>query len=109
MGLYREPLRELETQHDAGTLDAVQLEAGRLDAARDLLDDAQGPEHAAVVPWVELFPWSRPCRRRCWHCAVPNWGSLDQLMLARQHARHSAQSIEKITTRLEALLAATPE
>lgn len=46
VGLYRERLRELETQHDTGTLDAVQLEAGRVEAARDLLDDAQGPEHA---------------------------------------------------------------
>jgi cytochrome c-type biogenesis protein CcmH len=110
VGLYRERLGELETQHDAGTLDAVQLEAGRVDAARDLLDDAQGPEHAAGVPLGRAVPLvaalSTPLLALVLYL---HWGSLDQLMLARQHAGHSAQSIEKMTARVEALLATEPD
>ncbi len=110
VGLYRERLRELETQHDAGTLDAAQLEAGRVEAARDLLDDAQDPERAAgaslgrTVPLVAAL--STPLLGLVLYL---HWGSLDQLMLARQPAGRPAQSIENITTRLEALLAATPD
>lgn len=110
VGLYRERLRELETQHDDGTLDAVQIEAGRVEAARDLLDDAQGPEHTVGAPLSRAIPLvaalSTPLLALVLYL---HWGSLDQLMLARQPAGHSAQSIEKITTRLKALLAATPD
>ncbi|HYG45963.1 MAG TPA: c-type cytochrome biogenesis protein CcmI [Bordetella sp.] len=110
VGLYRETLRDLETQHDAGTLDTVQLEAQRVEAARKLLDDAQGPEHTAgtslgrAVPLVAAL--STPLLALVLYL---HWGSLDQLMLASQPGGHSAQSIEKVTMRLEALLAARPE
>jgi cytochrome c-type biogenesis protein CcmH len=110
VGLYRERLRELEAQRDAGTLDAVQLEAGRVEAARDLLDDAQDIERAAGAPLSRAVPMiaalSTPLLALVLYL---HWGSLDQLMLARQHGGHPAQSIEKITTRLEVLLAATPD
>jgi cytochrome c-type biogenesis protein CcmH len=110
VGLYRERLREFETQHDVGTLDAVQLEAARVEAARELLDDAQGPEHPAgarlgrAVPLVAAL--ATPLLALVLYL---HWGALDQLMLARQDAGHAAQSIEKVTPRLEALLAATPD
>ena len=108
--LYRERLLELETQHDTGMLDAVQLETGRIEVARDLLDDAQDPERAADVSLGRAVPLvaalSTPLLALVLYL---HWGSQGELMLARQEDGQSAQSIEKITTRLEALLAATPD
>lgn len=110
VGLYRERVYELELQHDADTLDAVQLEAGRVEAARDLLDDAQslgrsnGASLGRAVPLAAVL--SIPLLALVLYL---HWGSQDQLMLANQDAGHSAQSIEKITTRLEALIALTPD
>jgi cytochrome c-type biogenesis protein CcmH len=110
VGLYRERLRELETQHGAGTLDAMQLEAGRIEAARNLLDDTQGQEHAAGASLGRTIPLVAAL-------SVPllalvlylHWGSLDQLMQARQHAGSSIQSIENVTASLEALLVTSPD
>lgn len=110
VALYRERLRELETQHDAGTLDALQLEAARVEAARELLDDAQGPEHAAGAPLGRAVPLVAALATPLLALVLYlHWGSLDQLTLARQDTGHAAQSIEKITPRLEALVAATPD
>src|SRR5690606_11129865 len=41
VALYQERLSELTAQRDAGTLTEEQLEAGRADAARELLDDTE--------------------------------------------------------------------
>ncbi|MBU2012129.1 MAG: c-type cytochrome biogenesis protein CcmI, partial [Gammaproteobacteria bacterium] len=41
VALYEERLAELTSQHSAGTLTAEQLEAGRADAARELLEDTE--------------------------------------------------------------------
>lgn len=110
VSLYRERLRELEMHHDASMLDAVQLEAGRVEVARELLDDSQGPEHAAGAPLGRVVPLVAAL-------SVPllalvlylHWGSVDQLVPAPQHAGQAAQSIEKVSMRLEALVAARPD
>lgn len=45
VALYEERMAELTAQHEAGTLSAEQLEAGRADAARELLEDTEGSEN----------------------------------------------------------------
>jgi cytochrome c-type biogenesis protein CcmH len=110
VGLYLERLRELETQYDTGSLDKAQLEAGRVEAAQELLDNAEDSERAAGAPLGRIVPLIAAV-------SVPllaltlylHWGSLDQLMLARQDAGRSPQSIAKITTHLEELIAVRPD
>ncbi len=110
VSLYHERLRELETQYDEGTLDAVQIEAGRVEAARNLLDDAQCPEHAVGAPLGRAIPLIAALSTPLLALAMYlHWGSMDQLILARQHSGSSTQSIEQITTSLEALLATTSD
>ena len=110
VGLYRERLRELETQHGTDTLDAMQFEARRVEAVRNLLDDAQDPEHAAGTSLGRAIPLiaalSTPLLALVLYL---HWGSLDQLVQARQHTGSSNPDIEKITASLETLLATSPE
>ncbi|SDE03341.1 cytochrome c-type biogenesis protein CcmH [Cupriavidus sp. YR651] len=108
--LYRERLRELETQHDVGALDAVQLEAGRVEVARELLDDSQGPEHAAGARLGRVVPLvAAPSVPLLALVLYLHWGSVDRLVPTPQHAGQAVQSIEKVSMRLEALLAARPD
>lgn len=110
VGFYREHLRELEVQRDAGTVDTAQIEAARVEAARTLLDDVHGPEQAAHAPLGRAIPLVAGLLVPvlAWVLYL-HWGSLDRLMPANQHAGQAAQNIEKITTQLEALLATTPD
>jgi cytochrome c-type biogenesis protein CcmH len=110
VALYQERLRELETRYELGALDAVQYEAARAEAARGLLDDVRSSESVAGAPMGRAIPLvaalSMPVLALVLYL---QWGSLDQLMLARQHGGESAQSIENVATRLEALLADRPD
>lgn len=47
--LYQERLQELENQLQAGVLDEAQMEAGRAEAARELLDDTEGVQRRSSV------------------------------------------------------------
>jgi cytochrome c-type biogenesis protein CcmH len=110
VSLYRERLLELKRHHDAGTLDAAQLEAGRVEAARDLLDDARQADRADGTRLGRTLPLAAALATPLLALLLyMHWGSLDRLMLARQHGGNTAQSIAQITTRLEALLSATPD
>lgn len=108
--LYRERLRTLEVQHEAGTLSAVQLEAGRVEAARELLDDTQAAEHSnsarrrVIVPLIAALSTPPLALTLYLH-----WGALDKLTEARQQGSAAAPGIEKVTTHLETLLATTPD
>lgn len=108
--LYRERLRTLEVQHEAGTLSAEQLAAGRVEAGRELLDDTQDPEHTnsarrrVIVPLIAAL--STPPLALALYL---HWGALDKLTQARQQSSPAAPSIEKVAMHLEALLAATPD
>jgi cytochrome c-type biogenesis protein CcmH len=101
IGLYRERLRELDAQRDVGSVDAVQLDAARMEAARELLGDAQDQERIAdshlgrTIPLVAAL-----CTPLLALVLYLHWGSLDQLLLMRQRA--DAQSIEKIAMSREA-------
>ncbi|ARS49475.1 cytochrome C [Ectopseudomonas mendocina] len=107
--LYQERLQELEAQRQVGVLDDAQLEAGRAEAARELLADTEGVQRRSgvlggKVPLV---------------CAllVPvlgvalylHWGALDQVEQARNFAAQQPQSIEEMTARLEQTVKQQPD
>src|SRR3546814_9942588 len=54
--VYRERMYELEMQRNAGILDVAQFEAGRTEAARELLDDAPGPQRVGRARLGRLVP-----------------------------------------------------
>ncbi|MBV7562409.1 c-type cytochrome biogenesis protein CcmI [Pseudomonas sp. sia0905] len=107
--LYQERLRELEQQHQAGTLDAAQWQAARDEAARELLADTDGSEArqarrlGRAVPLVAVV-------------LVPvlavllylQWGAIDKVEQARTFAGEP-HSIEEMTARLEQAVQNNPE
>ncbi|WP_407291350.1 c-type cytochrome biogenesis protein CcmI [Stutzerimonas zhaodongensis] len=107
--LYQERLQELATQQSAGTLTAEQFEAGRADAARELLDDTEGavsrrnshlgrsvPLIAAIL--VPLFGFGM----------YLHWGASDTLQLAREFKQQPG-TMEEMVGRLERAVKAQPE
>lgn len=109
--LYQERLRELEAQQQAGVLSAEQLEAGRAEAARELLDDTEGAQAqrrsgvlggriplvaALLVPLLGVGLYL-------------HWGAIDQVQQARELAAQQPQSIEEMTARLEQSIKDNPE
>lgn len=110
VGLYRERLRELEVQHDAGSLDAAQMETARIEAARELLDDAQDAKRGVGAPLGRAIPLlAALCVPLLALGLYLHWGSLNLLVQARQDVSHTAQSIGKITEHLETLLSTRPD
>lgn len=108
--VYRERLSELQAQHNAGILDAVQFEAGRAEAARELLDDAHSPQSAARGPLGRVVPMAAALATPLLALALYlHWGALDDLTSAREHRGEPAPDIADVTSRLEALLADRPD
>lgn len=108
--LYQERLSTLEAQHEAGTLSAVQLEAGRAEAARELLDDTQVPEHTISARRREIVPLVAALLTAPLGLTMYlHWGAQDKLMEASQQRSVAAPSIEKVTKHLEALLITKPD
>ncbi len=107
--LYQERLRELEQQHRAGTLDGVQLQAARDEAARELLADTEGSDVrqarrlGRVVPLlaVVLVPVLAVV-------LYMQWGAIDKVEQARTFAGEP-HSIEEMTARLEQAVQNNPE
>lgn len=109
VALYQERLSELTAQRNAGTLTEEQLEAGRADAARELLDDTEDDDtpHSArlgralpiaaavLVPLIGLGLYL-------------HWGASDQLQLAREFGEQP-RSMEEMTARLEKAVQAQPD
>lgn len=109
VALYQERLAELGGQRDAGTLDAAQFEAGRAEAARELLSDTEGAGDdrrsrlgraapllvALVLPFLALGLYL-------------HWGASDKVELAREFAT-APKSMEEMTSRLERALKAQPD
>ncbi|MDD1508419.1 c-type cytochrome biogenesis protein CcmI [Pseudomonas sp. CNPSo 3701] len=107
--LYQERLRELELQHQAGTLDAAQWQAAHDEAARELLADTEGSEArqarrlgravpllaVALVPVLAVVLYLQ-------------WGAIDKVEQARTFAAEP-RSIEEMTARLEQAVQSNPE
>lgn len=109
VALYQERLAELQAQHEAGTLTEAQLEAGRAEAARELLADTEGAAAdrsarlgralpllaALLVPALGLGLYA-------------HWGSSGKVQLARE-MREQPRTIEEMTARLEKAVQAQPD
>lgn len=109
VALYQERLAELTAQRDAGTLTDEQLEAGRADAARELLDDTEDGDAprsarlgrslpilaAVLVPLIGFGLYM-------------HWGASDRLQLAREFGEQP-RTMEEMTARLEKAVQAQPD
>ncbi len=107
--LYQERLQELESQRQAGTLSDAQWQAGRDEAARELLADTENADSArhgvlgrkvplAVALLMPLLGYG----------LYLYWGAIDQVEQARNFAEQP-RSIEEMTARLEATVQADPQ
>ena len=110
VSLYQERLQELQSQHAAGALDDRQLQAGRDEAARELLADtegAQGQSRQRVlgnkVPLTAalLMPLLA-------YGLYLHWGAIDDVERARTFAEQP-KTIEEMTARLEAQVQSEPD
>lgn len=109
VALYEERLGELSAQHAAGTLSAEQLEAGRADAARELLEDTEQQDVRPVSRLGRSIPLIAAL-------LVPlagfglymHWGASDKLELAREFAEQP-KSAEEMTQRLEKAVQSQPD
>jgi len=109
VALYQERLAELAGQQAAGTLSAEQFEAGRADAARELLDDTEGSDThrrsnlGRAIPLIAAIVMPL-----LGYGLYLHWGASDKLQLAREFA-DQPQSMEKMVGRLERAVKAQPE
>ncbi len=110
VSLYQERLQVLEREHRDGILDDVQLQAGRDEAARELLADTEGA--------------ARPASRGALGNRLPlaaallmpllgyglylHWGAIDAVQQAQTLAEQP-RSLEEMSARLEATLQANPD
>ncbi|NUT75427.1 c-type cytochrome biogenesis protein CcmI [Pseudomonas sp. C1C7] len=109
VALYQERVAELQTQQDEGVLDATQMEAGRAEAARELLADTEG----AAAPRASRLGKPAPLLAAI---LVPvlglglylHFGASDKVELTREFS-HAPKSMEEMTQRLERAVAAQPE
>lgn len=108
--LYQERLRELEVQREAGTLTREQEQAGRDEAARELLADTEGAQRqvgskvlGGKVPLIAALMMPL-----LGYGLYLHWGAIDQVERARTFAEQP-QSIAEMTARLEASLKENPE
>ncbi|QVN03340.1 c-type cytochrome biogenesis protein CcmI [Pseudomonas rhodesiae] len=109
VALYQERLAELQTQQAEGVLDAVQLDTGRAEAARELLADTEGVEApresrlgkplpllaAFLVPILGLGLYL-------------HFGASDKVELTREFSQPPV-SLQDMTQRLERAAAAQPD
>ncbi|WP_079201443.1 c-type cytochrome biogenesis protein CcmI [Pseudomonas sp. CC6-YY-74] len=107
--LYQERLQELETQHGAGALSDEQWQNGRDEAARELLADTDGAESKARVGVLgSKVPLTAALLMPLLGYGLYlYWGAIDDVERARTFAEQP-QTIEAMTTRLEASVKADP-
>ncbi|MDT4807452.1 cytochrome c-type biogenesis protein CcmI [compost metagenome] len=109
VALYQERIAELEGEQRAGVLTDGQLEAGRAEAARELLADTEGADVARTSRLGRVVPLVAAV-------LVPllglgmylYWGASDKVELTREFAQ-MPRSIEDMTTRLEQTVKAQPD
>ena len=108
--LYQERLMDLQSQHDAGALNAEQLASGRDEAARELLADTEGAlaqptqrKLGSTVPLIAalLMPLLG-------YGLYQHWGAIGDVERAQVFAAQP-KTIEEMTARLEAAVKSNPE
>lgn len=107
--LYQERLQELEAQRQAGVLDDAQMQAGRAEAARELLDDTEGVQRRSGVLGGKIPLVSALLVPVLGVALYLHWGALDQVEQTRQLAAMQPQSIEEMTARLEQTVKLQPD
>ncbi|MCW8278000.1 c-type cytochrome biogenesis protein CcmI [Pseudomonas sp. PCH199] len=109
VALYQDRVAELQTQQEEGVLDAAQMNAGRAEAARELLADTEG----VAAPRVSRLGKPAPLLAAI---LVPvlglglylHFGASDKVELTREFSQ-APQSMDEMTRRLERAVAAQPE
>lgn len=109
VALYQERIAELQAQQEEGVLDAAQMDAGRAEAARELLADTEG----VAAPRVSRLGKPAPLLAAI---LVPvlglglylHFGASDKVELTREFSQ-APQSMEEMTRRLERAVAAQPD
>ncbi len=109
VALYQERLAELEAQQQAGAFSSEQLDAGRAEAARELLADTEGADQGRSSRLGKLTPLLAAV-------LVPliaiglylHWGASDKVEMAREFAQQP-RSVEEMTARLEQAVKAQPD
>ena len=107
--LYQERLQELENQLQAGVLDEAQMEAGRAEAALELLDDTEGVQRRSSVLGGKIPLVSALLVPVLGVALYLHWGAVDEVVQTRQLAAAQPQSIEEMTARLEQTVQQQPE
>ena len=107
--LYQERLQELQTQHQRGVLDDAQLEAGRAEAARELLTDTEGVQRRSSVLGGKIPLLAAILVPVLGVGLYMHWGALEPLQQAREMAAQQPQSIGEMTARLERAVQEQPE
>lgn len=107
--LYQERLQELQTQHQRGVLDDAQLEAGRAEAARELLTDTEGVQRRSSVLGGKIPLLAAILVPVIGVGLYMHWGALEPLQQAREMAAQQPQSIGEMTARLERAVQEQPE
>jgi cytochrome c-type biogenesis protein CcmH len=107
--LYQERLQELEAQRQAGVLNDAQMQAGRAEAARELLDDTEGVQRRSSVLGGKIPLVSALLVPVLGVALYLHWGALDQVEQTRQLAAMQPQSIEEMTARLEQTVKQQPD
>lgn len=109
VALYEERLGELAAQRSAGTLTPEQFEAGRADAARELLDDTEGGEIHRISNLGRAIPLiAAVLVPLLGYGLYMHWGASDKLQLAREFTEQPGSMAEMIE-RLERAVKAQPE
>lgn len=109
VALYQERLAELDAQHVAGALTSEQLEAGRADAARELLDDTEGTGVRRISKLGRAVPLVAALLVPLAGIAMyMHYGASDKLELAREFA-DQPKTMAEMTARLERAVKAQPE
>ncbi|PMZ72358.1 c-type cytochrome biogenesis protein CcmI [Pseudomonas sp. FW305-70] len=109
VALYQERVAELQTQQEEGVLDAAQMDAGRAEAARELLADTEGVEAPRVSRLGKPLPLLAAV-------LVPvlglglymHYGASDKVELTREFSQ-APKSMQEMTQRLERVVAAQPD
>ncbi len=109
VALYEERLAELTSQNAAGTLTDEQLEAGRADAARELLEDTEGgdtPKRAKLGRSVPLI--AAVLVPLVGYGLYMHWGAIDKVQMARQFSEQP-RTVEEMTAHLEQAVQEQPD
>ncbi len=107
--LYQERVAELTAQQAAGALSAQQLEAGKIEAGRELLADTQGRSTPRTANLGRATPLMAAL-------AVPalglllylNWGGSAQVELARAY-ESAPRTLDEMVVRLEQTVQVQPD